>query len=329
MKYLIGQVVLIVCFAAITPSVQAALSGTSLIVVLRDSIGTERANGKTYILHKVDPGQTLYAVMRRYGVSVGEIKAANAGMADNLRTDQVIRIPYSPPKSSRVSGREERIAAREEKKKIEETKTETTPAASPPPAKTPAGIHKVEQGQTLYSIAVKYGVLMADVRKWNGLTSDNVQLGQDLVISEKAYSDRRPSVTPFPAPAPKEPEKTETAPPPVAAVERPKKPAMEESKPEPREAMGHRMSESGLAELIETQESSSKYLALHRTAPLGTLIEVKNQYNQEKIWVKVVGRIPTTSINEDIVIKLSARAFEKLSPNSRRFRAEINYISAN
>lgn len=321
MKYVLGQITLILCVGILTTSAWAE-SGTSS----RDSIGTERANGKTYILHKVDAGQTLYAVMRRYGVSVGEIKAANAGMADNLRTDQVIRIPYSPPKSNRASAREERIAAREEKKKNEEPKTEPVAATPPPVVKTPAGIHKVAQGQTLYSIAVKYGVLMADVRKWNALTSDNVQLGQDLIVSEKAYSDRRPSVTPFPTP--KVAEKTEPTPPPV--VEKPKKPAVvEESKPELKEPVGRRMSESGLAELIDTEESSSKYLALHRTAPLGTLIEVKNQYNQEKIWVKVVGRIPSTSINEDIVIKLSARAFEKLSPNSRRFRAEINYISVN
>ena len=326
MKYLIVQIVLVTYFATIAPPAWAA-SGSSWAAAARDSIGTERANGKTYILHKVDPGQTLYAVMRRYGVSVGEIKAANAGMADNLRTDQVIRVPYSPSKSSRVSAREERIAAREEKKKSEEKKTEPVAATPPPVAKAPAGMHRVEQGQTLYSIAVKYGVLMADVRKWNGLTSDNVQLGQDLIVSEKAYSERRPSVTPFPAP--KVPEKAEPAPPPVVVVEKPKKPTVEESKPEPREAMGRRMSESGLAELIDTEESSSKYLALHRTAPLGTLIEVKNEYNQEKIWVKVVGRIPSTSINEDIVIKLSGRAFEKLSPNSRRFRAEINYISVN
>lgn len=315
MNYAVGRVILIFSFGICSNFIWANPSPRSR--VLPDSIGTEKANGKTYILHKVDAGQTLYAVMRRYGVPVSAIKAANEGMSDNLRTDQVIRVPYTPPKPGRASAREERIAAREEKKKNEEKKNDT-------PASAVAGIHKVEQGQTLYSIAVKYGVLMADVRKWNGLTSDNVMLGQDLIVSEKAYSEHRPSVTPFPTP--KETEKTETAPPPV--VEKPKKPVVE-SAPVPKEPTGRRMSETGLAEIIDTQESSSKYLALHRTAPLGTLIEVKNQYNQEKIWVKVVGRIPSTSINEDILIKLSARAFEKLSPNSRRFRAEINYISAN
>ena len=78
--------------------------------------------------------------------------------------------------------------------------------------------------------------------------------------------------------------------------------------------------------MIETDESTSKFLGLHRTAPIGALVEVLNEYNQEKIIVRIIGRIPDTSINDDIVIKLSSRAFEKVSPNSKRFRAVVSYL---
>ncbi len=314
MKYLPSIFSLLFFTFLSSASLQAStLFGLTLAPL--DSLGTEVANGKTYILHKVDPGQTLYAVSRRYGVGVNDIRGANEGMSDALRAGQVIRVPYTPRKSARAVAREEKNAAKEEKKK--DDNKASIPAADAP------GMHTVAQGQTLYSIAVKYGVLMADIRKWNGMASDNVILGQDLIVSEKAYSERSPSITPFPTP--KATEKEEPAP---VVAEKPKKP-VEELTPEPRESAGKRMSESGVAEIIDTGESSSKYLALHRTAPLGTLVQVKNQYNQEEIWVKVVGRIPGTSANDEIVIKLSARAFEKLSPNSRRFRAEISYMSAN
>ncbi len=292
-------------------------SATDSSVTLRDSIGSEKANGKTYILHKVDAGQTLYAVMRRYGVSVKEIKAANDGMNDNLRVDQVIRVPYTPPKSARAVAKEER---KEERRKEEDKKTAPEPTASAANPSAGSGMHRVEQGQTLYSIAVKYGVLMADIRKWNAMTSDNVRLGQDLIVSEKAYTKQQPAATPFPTPVEKE------EPAPAPAVEKPRK---AEPEPEVSEPSGRRMSESGLAEVIDAETSSSKYLALHRTAPIGTLIQVTNEFNQAEIWVKVVGRIPDTGSNRDIVIKLSTRAFEKLSPNSRRFRASISYIAAN
>ncbi len=293
-------------------------SATDRAIVLRDSVGSERANGRIYILHKVDPGQTLYAVMRRYGVSVKEIKAANEGMGDNLRSDQVIRVPYTPPKPTRAAAKEER--KEERRKEVEEKKAPATSASAA------FGIHRVEQGQTLYSIAVKYGVTLADIRKWNDMTSDNVRLGEDLIVSEKAYAKLQPAATPFPTPA-KPVEKVEPAAP-APVVEKPRKP---EPEPEPEipAASAKRMSESGLAEVIDAETSSSKYLALHRTAPIGTLVQVTNEFNQAEIWVKVVGRIPDTGNNRDIIIKLSTRAFEKLSPNSRRFRASISFIAAN
>lgn len=293
-------------------------SATESAVVLRDSVGSEKSNGRIYILHKVDPGQTLYAVMRRYGVSVKEIKAANEGMGDNLRSDQVIRVPYTPPKPTRAAVKEER--KEERRKEVEEKKAPATSASAA------FGIHRVEQGQTLYSIAVKYGVTLADVRKWNDMTSDNVRLGEDLIVSEKAYAKLQPAATPFPTPAKPVEKEEPVAPAPVPVVEKPRKP---EPEPEVPETSAKRLNESGLAEVIDAETSSSKYLALHRTAPIGTLVQVTNAFNQAEIWVKVVGRIPDTGSNRDIIIKLSTRAFEKLSPNSRRFRASISYIAAN
>ena len=94
----------------------------------------------------------------------------------------------------------------------------------------------------------------------------------------------------------------------------------------PKVVKSKKKSESGLAEVIETDESTSKFLGLHRTAPIGSLVEVLNEYNQEKIIVRIIGRIPDTSVNDDIVIKLSSRAFEKVSPNSKRFRAVVSYL---
>jgi LysM repeat protein len=191
MKYLVTLV------SCVTLSFFALLTAQAESRALPDSIGVETANGKTYVLHKVDAGQTLYAVMRRYQTSINAIKQANPGMNEQLRAGEVIRVPYvaSRPAPAKV--------AKEEKKK-EEVKPE-------PPRATAGGVHTVEAGQTLYSIAVKYGVLMADLRKWNSLSSDNVQAGQDLIVSEKIYLERNPA----PATPAKAPEKEVAAPVPV------------------------------------------------------------------------------------------------------------------
>ena len=42
--------------------------------------------------------------------------------------------------------------------------------------------HTVKSGETLSKIAVRYGVSVADIKRWNGLKSDMIQIGQKLKI---------------------------------------------------------------------------------------------------------------------------------------------------
>lgn len=297
-------------------------------MVAVDSVGVERVGGKIFIIHKVNQGQTMFAVVRRYGTTIHALREANPGMSDQIQFGQTIRVPYTPKSSGKDTKKEESKTA---ESKPAEAPKKVAPSPAPvigPPASTtavavaPNGIHKVEAGQTLYRVAVKYGVLMADIRKWNNLTDDNLKDGQELIVSEKAGEK-----TPAPTPAPKvvvtnvvkDSVRAKTV-----VAEKTVKP-VEEVVP-PKVVSGKRKSESGLAEVIESEQSTSKFLGLHRTAPIGALVEVLNEYNQEKIIVRVIGRIPDTSINDDIVIKLSSRAFEKVSPNSKRFRAVVSYL---
>ena len=323
MKYIVYLAILA---GFLTGAVNARANGVSAV----DSIGFEKVGGKIYVLHKVNQGQTMFAVVRQYGTTIQALRDANPGISDAVQLGQTLRVPYTP----RVS--------KKEAKKEEAKKEEVKPAAKDakpllPPATTTStadakvavaanGIHKVEAGQTLYRVAVKYGVLMADIRKWNNLKDDNLTEGQELIVSEKGAEKTKP----VPVPEPKKVVTNvvkDSVRAKAAVAEKVMKP-VEEVAP-PKVVTGKRKSESGLAEVIETDESTSKFLALHRNAPIGALVEVLNEYNQEKIIVRVIGRIPETSVNDDIIIKLSSRAFEKVSPNSKRFRAVISYLETN
>jgi LysM repeat protein len=361
-----------------------------------DSVGIEKIDGKRFILHRVDEGQTLYAVARRYGRSVADIKAANPDMSDALRYDQVIRIPIPDGALSKKEEKKiDKAIKKQEKEEKKQAAVENDTKKSSDPAK--AGIHVVESGQTLYSLASRYGVSQSDLRKWNNLSGDNVLIGQALIVSEKAYQDRNPSspadtgtpAKPTPArpaethsnesktaptatPKPTEthsnepktvpaatPKPTETHssesktvpssdPKPTRRNEqgsgtdesvsknassttlpKPAEPEIESPRPgndAPMPTRGRRISSSGVAEMIEGS-GSGKYLALHRSAPIGTLVQVRNEFNNQSMWVKVIGRLPDTGVNDKILIKLSSLAFTKLSPEDRRFRAEVSYIS--
>ena len=52
----------------------------------------EQAEGE-YIRHKVEWGETLYGIARRYGVKVEDIVALNPGVEKVLYADAVILIP--------------------------------------------------------------------------------------------------------------------------------------------------------------------------------------------------------------------------------------------
>ncbi len=298
-------------------------------MVAVDSVGVEKVGGKIYVLHKVNQGQTMFAVVRQYGTTIQALREANPGMSDQIQSGQTIRVPYISKWTKKDKKDEEKVIVAETKPAVQApaaavpAPTTSAPTAGSAVSVAPNGIHKVEPGQTLYRVAVKYGVLMADLRKWNNLSSDNLTDGQELIVSDKAAEKPSPTSA---APAPKvtttvvkDSVKAKTVVP-----EKVVKP-VEEVAPA-KVVKGKKKSESGLAEVIETDESTSKFLGLHRSAPIGALVEVLNEYNQEKIIVRIIGRIPDTSVNDDIVIKLSSRAFEKVSPNSKRFRAVVSYL---
>lgn len=366
-----------------------------------DSIGVEKKDGKRFIIHRVNEGQTLYSIARHYGRSVADIRAANPTLKDAVKYAQLVRVPIPDGSLSRKAEKvidkaikkQEKIEKKEtrqaEKEQPKPAKAEKTIIKSDDPAK--AGIHVVESRQTLYSLATRYGVSQADLRKWNNLAGNNVLIGQALIVSEKAYQARMPSTpvaatpvsktsessprrsdgeaTPHVAVRPVESHPTEpkTTPPaepklehhrdtpPAPAISKPtesegrnstkpgdkpneklvekapEKPLEEVEPPRPGNdapmpTRGRRLSSSGVAEMIEGNDGSGKYLALHRTAPIGTLIQVRNEFNNQSIWVKVIGRLPNTGVNDKILIKLSTQAFAKLSPEDRRFRAEVSYI---
>jgi LysM repeat protein len=360
MKYIFCLTVLA---GLLTGLVEARANGNNVV----DSVGVERVGGKVFVLHRVNQGQTMFAVVRQYGTTIQALRDANPGMNDQIQSGQTIRVPYTPKSGKKDSKKDDKKEEKKEAAKAEEKETKpavTAPAATvPAPATTPAaapvtapaaaspnatsstttaptttsaptasttmpapanGIHKVEPGETLYRVAVKYGVLMADVRKWNNLTDDNLKDGQELIVSEKGTEKAAVAVAPA---APKVTTTTvvkDSVKAKTVVPEKLVKPV--EEVVAPKVVRSKKKSESGLAEVIETDESTSKFLGLHRTAPVGALVEVLNEYNQEKIIVRIIGRIPDTSINDDIVIKLSSRAFEKVSPNSKRFRAVVSYL---
>lgn len=284
-----------------------------------DSVSVSKEAGKTYVIHKVEPKQTLYSILRKYGSSMTEFRAVNPGISDNVNIGQLVKVPYNKVISSAPT-------------KYSNNSNKVLLTADVPKPAT----HTVEYGQGLYGIAVKYKVSIADIRRWNSLTSDQLSAGQVLIVDAKEYERSKRYSSDLPVPVRNDVAKNEIYRP-VETVEQPKITGKTEEQPLPtdvkmstevvRTASGYRRTiESGLAELIDVEDNSGKYLALHRSAGIGTLVNVKNIANGQSIWVKVVGKLPDIG-SDKVIIKLSPRAFEKLNPTEKRIRTELNYMT--
>lgn len=291
--------------------------------VAKDSVGLKKEGGKSYVLFKVEPKQTLFSIVKRYGSSVTEFKVANPGISESVNVGQTIKIPYK----GIIVG-----TAPVATKYTPTTPPVTTPVM-PPVESVKMVSHVVEGGQGLYAIATKYKVTMADLRKWNNLTSDQLTAGQVLIVDAREYERAKKAGD---LPAKGEVVKVEdtnmgnNASGNVVVqkpIEEPVSGEVKTSSETSKTLSGYRKTvETGLAELIDVEDKSGKYLALHRSAPVGTLVNVKNSSNGQSIWVKVIGKLPDIG-GDRVIIKLSPRAFEKLNPSDKRIRTEISYMT--
>lgn len=128
--------------------------------------------------HKVKKGETLYAIAKHYHCTVAELQSLNPGIG-MLKPGMKVRVKQRtkvPVKSAPVAAPQlNPIAARNKEVAI----------ASLPEIPENVTDHVVEKGQSLYSISKMYGVTIAEIKKVNNLTSDQLSINQKLWIPNK------------------------------------------------------------------------------------------------------------------------------------------------
>ena len=177
--------------------------------------------------------------------------------------------------------------------------------------------HKVDQGQTLFSIAKQYDAKVEDLIEWNGLSSSNLSLGQSLKVGK----DKNTTVPTVTSPA-KTPTPEEKAP---VTASTPSNGGASESPSTSSSTAYKNIKEVGQAEVIEGTGNHKKYLVLHRTAPVGTIMRIRNEANDVTVFARVVGVLPNTGDNSKLIIKVSKAAFDQLRAVNSRFPVEVSY----
>lgn len=177
-------------------------------------------SGKKYYIHKVEKGQSLYAIAKTYNMDVNSILAENDEAIDGLKPGQELKIPFDSllPKQSSSSidtnkyvyhkiVKGETIYGITKKYNIDEKKLTSYNSSISVGLKegeylivgekrknvlvkpaialsaTSSDLYTVQQGETLYGISKKINVSQDDLLKWNPEVKDGVKQGQVLKVS--------------------------------------------------------------------------------------------------------------------------------------------------
>ena len=117
-----------------------AVTKSNDIVVIR---------GKSYYLHTVQPGQTLYSICKAYGANIDEVKSLNDKRDNALSLYEVLKVPYTDP-----------FVQQDDK----------------------FYYHKVLKGETFYSIARLYKIKPKRLLKFNEGYAQNQPLAVGAVV---------------------------------------------------------------------------------------------------------------------------------------------------
>ncbi len=122
--------------------------------------------------HVVQPRETLFVIARQYSVSLDALAAANhMHIEDTIYVGQTLIIPAATPGTPAAT------------QVMLPTLLPSPTILLSPTATSTLRIHIVQRGETLYRIAVKYGVPLDKLIAANGIRNpERIEVGQTIII---------------------------------------------------------------------------------------------------------------------------------------------------
>jgi len=270
----------------------------AVLVVEKKLTKKDTSEGSGEGIHIVKQGETLYSISKTYGIKIKDLKKWNNLQGNDISMGMSLKVKSS---NTAVPEPEETLVIDSVKVDVSaEVDTSSTEPKVVEPIDPYAGFEKylVQTGETLGSIARKIGVQIDSLKVWNELNSDYLKIGQSLFFKEQDDTQD------------------------ISLVEK------NSSKQSVIDEDGfEQIYEEGTAAMIETM-NTSKFLALHRTLPIGTNVKVRNLMNNQVVHVKVVGKLPKTGLNKNLLIRLSQSAYEQLGALDSKVRVEVSHYKS-
>ncbi|MCB0515988.1 MAG: LysM peptidoglycan-binding domain-containing protein [Chitinophagales bacterium] len=289
-----------------------------------DFIAVENSpTADSFFEHIVSDGETLYGIAKRYDVQWPLLSRLNPNIPSDLtiKAGDRINIPQNkyylyqnPPQNTATA--DYNVTANNDSKIIPSGRSDVSVrmpdnsyAISEKNVTPAAKLHTVAKGETLFAIAQQYGLSVAEVQQLNNMPDVNIKIGQQLIVSKTGGTTTATSAAPATS------SKNATA-----DFEK-----MYRYQKDHKDYYSYHIGKGKGAWIKEKGVFSDDLLALHRTIPAQTIIKVINPMNGRAVYVKVVGSLPDTGENQDIMIKLSPAAVRLLNLRDDNFKLEWSY----
>jgi LysM repeat protein len=296
------------------------------------------AVGQDFQIHKVKQGETLYGLSKKYDVPINIIYKNNPALtSDNLKLGTEIRIP----------------------KKKNTTKSTFVPKTSTVPKidnsnKYDTILHQVKSKETMYAISKLYNVSIEEIKKWNNLSSTDLNLDEVIkilkpkTVETKNVLPKQSNTSNLNKEETKKIEETivkSTAKTtiPIAEVKEQKlnidTPKNENVVTEIKtltlsEQFSIQKKENSIINKkatgapMNTSDLSinNTFFALHKTAKIGSIIKIKNLENNKISYAKIIGTLPEIDENKNVMIRLSLGVRNAINMGKGKAYLEMEYV---
>ena len=158
----------------------AANTGNNQRRAARQEQQANRRGAQT-VTHKVQAGETLYSIARRYNVDMAELSRTNNLRGNNIHPGQVLHVSGGSNQQAANRHADNKPNSRNERGNERNNRAANDRNGRNSRQQTVS--HTVRSGDTLQSIARRYNTSVADIKRSNNLSNSVLHPGQKLRVS--------------------------------------------------------------------------------------------------------------------------------------------------
>jgi LysM repeat protein len=243
--------------------------------------------GNKVFVHHLEKGQTLYSMARFYGLKMDAIRAFNPGIDPDGPIPPGLAVKVPIPDPAVVKFQDS-LQAYENYAPV---------------------MYSVKQGDTFYHIAKAcFGMSLDTLYQRNQMSSFILHEGQSLLIGWLSTAGIPDSL-----------QMGNSSP--LGARMRQLYFVFEAAK-STRKVYTH----SGAAYWQREKKGATDFYALHRTATIGSVIQITNPMKKKVAYAKVIGKIPDRAYGDDTIVVLSPSIAKLLGAKDPRFFVEVQFF---